>query len=318
MDMKKRYCIGWVLGVLAALVPMVGWGADAVVEFYRTQPNAGRYDLHETSVYELRRNISDSYDHARDFWRRAAEKFAAYPEAVRLCEEHERAYERSRQNEEKWLEREIAPLTADGNRVFYFGYQGGKFQEGGKLVLAPDGSIQWRCVTCETSSGGWWANWRSKLQSKSWRRTLEKKAAELGTDTAAAFLRNRPDAAAHSLHATSEEGLKLYLIFPDFNPGPPEVQEEWAQDFAGVPGFLEFAETEDAVLMAWLAPREAIVKKLKAEAEPTDRLYWDEFDDGEHRRAGLLWLRWNGSVRQEWPYFGEAGDPLGEKKEPAL
>lgn len=303
--MKRRFWIGWALGLLAAAAPM-GWAEDAVVEFYSTQAEADQYDLNETSVYELKRSINDSYDWARNFWRRAAEKFAAYPEAVQLCEKHERDYESTQRNEEMWVQSLIEPLTATGGRVFHFGYidHEEKSCEGGILVLALDGSIRRRWVTCATSSGGWWSKWLRKWQAKAWRRTLEKRAAELKADAAAAFLHNRTDAAAHSLHATSWMGLNLYLIFPNYNPDPSEAQEEWA-DFVDVPGFLEFAKAEDAALQAWLAPRKAIVEQIKAEADPTDRLYWDVFDDGEHHRAGLLWVRWDGSVRQEWPDFGE-------------
>ena len=300
------------LVALLAATPSTGRGADAVVEFYRTQADAGQYVLHETSLYDLMRQETDACGWAWDFWQRAEEKFAAYPEAARLCGEYARNCESWLRSREKWLERGIEPHTATGGRAFHFSYLGEKDREGGILVLASDGSIRLRWVTCETSSGGWWSKWCWKRQGKALRRTIEKRAPELEANAAAAFLHNRPDAAAHSLHATSWRSLKLDLIFPDYNPDHPysdfyETREEGGV-LADVPGFLEFAKAEDAALQAWLAPRMVIAEKIEAEADPTDRLYWDVFDDGEHRRAGLLWLRWDGRVQQEWPDFGEWED----------
>ena len=159
---------------------------------------------------------------------------------------------------------------------------------------------------------------RWKQETETVRRTIVERAAELEADAAALFLDKRPDAEGHSLHATSVRGLRLYLNQMGYATPCSPASKKWiARHFPDVPGFPEFAEAEDAALQAWLAPRKAIVEIIEAEAKPTDRLYWDVFDDGEGRRAGLLWLRWDGSVRQEWPYFGEAGEPLGEKKEPA-
>lgn len=301
--MKRRYWMAWALGLLAAAAP-TGRGADAVVEFYRTQPDAEQYVLHETSLYELRQTIDDGYGRALDSWQRAAEKFAEYPEAVRLCGERERRLKNTRKGGEKSFERRIASCMAPGDRVFYFDCYGDECRDGGKLVLAPDGSIKYRMVEYVLERD-WWEKWSWRRQAKARLRSIGERSAELKADTAAAFLRDRPDAAAHSLHATSCRGLGYYVAHAGFTDCKPAAIGE---NLADMPGFLEFAEAEVAAAQAWKAPRKAIVEKIKAEAEPTDRLYWDVFDDGEHRRAGLLWLRWDGRVRQEWPDFGEAGE----------
>ena len=320
--MKRWFCMGWVLGLLAAAA-LTGRGADAVVEFYRTQADAGQYVLHETSLYELRRSFGDEFGRDRDFWRRAAEKFAENPEAARLCGERERNYEMWQGREEKWLAEDVGSRMEAGDRVFHYEWRTGeKGDEKGTLILAPGGNIKWQGMDCSTTYRSPElqefvdAQWKQKTETI--RRTIRERATELEADAAALFLDNRPDAAGHSLHATSVRGLERYLNQVGYaTPCGPSSKKWIARHFPDVPGFSEFAEAEDAALQAWLAPRKAIVEKIEAEAEPTDCLYWDVFDDGEHRRAGLLWLRWDGSVRQEWPYFGEAGEPLGEKKEPA-
>lgn len=308
--MKRRYWIGLALGLLAA-VPPTGRSADAVVEFYRTQPDAEQYLLHETSLYELQRSIDDKFGRDRDFWRRAAEKFAENAEAVRLCGERERNYEMWQEREGKWLEEDVGSRMEAGDRVFHYEFRnGGKGEESGRLILAPDGSIKWR----EREESTTWrfpelqafvdARWQQKTETV--RRTIGERATELEADAAALFLDKRSDAAGHSLHATSVRGLEFYLNQVGYAMSP----DKWiVQHFADVPSFLEFAEAEKSVLQAWLTPRKAIVEQIEAEAAPTDRLYWDVFDDGEHCRAGLLWLRWDGSVRQEWPDFGEGNRP---------
>jgi hypothetical protein len=298
--MKRRYWIDWALGLLVA-VASTGRGADAVVEFYRTQPDAGQYVLHETSLYELRRTIDVEYDRALDSWQRAAEKFAEHPEAVQLCGAWERRLMNTRKGGEKCLERNLGSLTVPGDRVFYFDCYGDDGRDGGKLVLAPDGSIKCRMVEYVLERE-WWEKWSWRRQAKARLQSIGERSAELEADTAKAFLRDRSDAASHTLHATSCRGLGYYVAHAGFAYCKPAAIGE---NLADVPGFQEFAEAEHAATQAWTAPRKAIVEKIKAEADPTDRLYWDVFDDGEHRRAGLLWLRWDGSVRQEWPYFGE-------------
>lgn len=287
------------------MAALPGLGADAVVEFYRTHPDAEQYVLHETSLYELRRTSGDYFGRKRDFWRRAAEKFAENPEVVRLCGERERHVEMCQGRDDKRLEENVGSRLEDGERVFMYEWcaeeKDGEF---GILVLAPDGSVKWRKI--QGSPGNADARWRQ--ENETIRRTIGERAAELEADAAARFLDKRPDAANHSLHATSVPGLELYLVLMLNATGSKRWIEQHCAD---VPGLLEFAEAEETALRAWRTPRNAIVEKLRAEAEATDRLYWDEFDDGEHRRAGLLWLRWDGSVRQEWPCFGEDGDPAG-------
>ena len=103
--------------LLAALwaLALPARGADAVVEFYRTQPDAGQYVLHETSLYELRRSFGDGFGRDRDFWRRAAEKFAENPEAARLCGERERHVEMWQGWDKKRLEEDVGcRLRRDG------------------------------------------------------------------------------------------------------------------------------------------------------------------------------------------------------------
>lgn len=312
--MKRRYWIGLALGLLAA-VPPTGRSADAVVEFYRTQPDAEQYLLHETSLYELQRSIDDKFGRDRDFWRRAAEKFAENAEAVRLCGERERNYEMWQEREGKWLEEDVGSRMEAGDRVFHYEFcNGGKGEESGRLILAPDGSIKWR----EREESTTWrfpelqafvdARWQQKTETV--RRTIGERATELEADAAVLFLAKRPDAAGHSLHATSVKGMRVYLIqMRHVSPCVPASKQWIAENIADLPGFPEFAKAEETALLEWLAPRKAIVDRIEAEAEPTDRLYRDVFDDGEHRRAGLLWLRWDGSVRQEWPDFGEGNRP---------
>lgn len=293
--------MAWATGLLLAAAALPARGADAVVEFYRTQPDAEQYVLHETSLYELRRTDGDYFGRKRDFWQRAAEKFAENPEAVRLCGEREKHLETCQGRVEKRLEEDVGSRLEAGDRVFMYEWCAeGKAGEFGILMLAPDGSVKWRDIQGYPGK----ANARWRRENEMIRRTVGERATELEADSAALFLDKRPDAANHSLHATSVAGLELYLLM-SMNA---TVSPIWiGQHCADVPGLLEFAEAEDAALQAWLAPRNAIVEKLKAEAEPTDRLYWDEFDDGEHRRAGLLWLRWDGTLKQEWPDFGEKG-----------
>ena len=305
--MKRRYWIGWALGLLPAAAP-TGRSADAVVEFYRTQPDAEQYLLHETSLYELQRSIDDKFGRDRDFWRRAAEKFAENAEAVRLCGERERNYEIWQEREGKWLEEDVGSRMEPGDRVFHYEWRN---DEWGRLILAPDGRIKWRT----TDGGGGWlvpefqkiADARWKQDTEAVRRTIGERATELEADTAALFLDKRPDTAGHSLHATSVRGMRVYLIQMRYvSPCPPASKKWIAENIADLPGFLEFAKAEETALLEWLAPRKTIVDQIEAEADPTDRLYWDVSDDGEHRRAGLLWLRRDGSVRREWPDFGEA------------
>ncbi len=308
--MKRRYWIGLALGLLAAAAP-TGRSADAVVEFYRTQPDAEQYLLHETSLYELQRSIDDKFGRDRDFWRRAAGKFAENAEAVRLCGERERNYEMWQEREGKWLEEDVGSRMEAGDRVFHYDCRNGeKGDEFGRLILAPDGRIKWRTTDGSTT----WrapefqeiADARWKQDTEAVRRTIGERATELEADAVALFLAKRPDAAGHSLHATSVKGMTVYLIqMRHVSPCVPASKRWIAENIADLPGFPEFAKAEETAVLEWLAPRKAIVDQIEAEAEPTDRLYWDVFDDGEHRRAGLLWLRWDGSVRQEWPYFGE-------------
>lgn len=127
--MKRRYWIGLALGLLAA-VPPTGRSADAVVEFYRTQPDAEQYLLHETSLYELQRSIDDKFGRDRDFWRRAAEKFAENAEAVRLCGERERNYEMWQEREGKWLEEDVGSRMEAGDRVFHYEFRNGGERRG--------------------------------------------------------------------------------------------------------------------------------------------------------------------------------------------
>ena len=308
--MKRRNWMGWAVGVLLAAAAVPGRGADAVVEFYRTQADAGQYILNETSLYELRRTLDDEYGHVREFWRRATEKFAENAEAVRLCGKCERNWKMLQELDENFLEENVGCRVETGDRVFHFdGHTGEHDEEFGKLILAPDGSL--KCLAMV----GWstWhipelraleeARWQQKMEAV--RRIIEERAAELEADSAALFLEKRPDAAGHSLYATSVQGLEFYLTGVGMTVDPIEGNEA---HFVAVPGFLEFAEAEKTARQTWLEQRKAIAEKIEAEAEPTDRLYWDVFDDGEHRRAGLLWLRWDGSVREEWPDFGETGE----------
>lgn len=315
--MKRQFWIGWVLGWLAAAVP-TGRAADAVVEFYRTQPDAEQYVFHETSLYELRQAIGEGCARRLDFWRRVAENFSQNPEVVHRSKERKRWWETYQDGTKKWLEENIGQRMTEGDRLFYYESRGNKGGECGKLILAPDGRIKWKQMETgeELVTPGWpesaGAQWQQKTEPVL--RTIKGEPWKLEANTAEAFLRFHSDAGAHSLHATSCHGLGNYLLdvaYPsDWRPRSKDpLSYGHCHD---VPGALEVDETEESELQAWLAPRKAIVEKIEAEAEPTDRLYWDVFDDGEHHRAGLLWLSWDGSVRQEWSYFGEAGDPLGE------
>ena len=309
------------IGLVLAVAALPGLGADAVVEFYRTQPDAEQYVLHEMSLYELRRAIGEGCARRLNFWRRVAGKFPENPDVLRRCGDRKQWWEKYREREETWLEENVAQRMADGNRLFHYESRDAKGEDNGMLVLANDGTIKWKKweIRKEILAPGW-----TKLEEIQWQRrteavrnTVKEQPGKLESDAADAFLRIRSDAANHALHATSCHGLEEYLldvVYPcPWRPrsGDPLAYGPWRD----VPGALEVDEAENAALQAWLAPREAIVEKLRAEAEPTDRLYWDEFDDGEHRRAGLLWLRWDGSVRQEWPCFGEDGDPAGAGRE---
>ena len=310
--MKRRYWMAWALGLLAAAVP-TGRGADAVVEFYRTQPGAEQYVLHETSLYELRQAIGGGCARRLDFWRRVAEKFSKNPEVIHRCEDRKRWWEAYRDGTKKGLEENIGQRMTEGDRLFYYESHDAKGGECGKLILASDGHVKWKQMETgeELVTPGWpedeEAQWRQKTEPVL--RTIKGEPGKLEANAAAAFLRNRSDAGIHSLHPTSCHGLGIYLLdvaYPgDWRPRSkdPLAYGPWHD----VPGALEVDEAEESALQAWLAPRKAIVERIETEAEPTDRLYWDVSDDGTHRRAGLLWLRWNGSVRQEWPDFGDAG-----------
>lgn len=304
--------MAWTTGLLLLAAALPARGADAVVEFYRTQPDAEQYVLHETSLYELRQAIDEGRARRLDFWRRAAEKFAENPEVLQLCETRKQEWE-TIQDVEMAQEEPIGQRLAENERLFYYESRNAKGGECGKLILASDGSVKWKQMESreELVVPGWpedaVVEWRQKTEPVL--RTIQEEPGKLEANAAEAFLRVQSDAGAHSLHPTSCHGLEIYLLDVAYpSEWRPRSKDLLAYGpWHDVPGALEFDEAEQSALQAWLAPRNAIVEKLKAEAEPTDRLYWDEFEDGEHRRAGLLWLRWDGTLKQEWPHFGEKG-----------